>query len=61
MIGDEKKVTNIFNDVFPNTVPNLGINTEHNLLNTTNISHNPIENAVLNIRIILVSLQLKNI
>ena len=27
-------------------VPNFYINTEHNFLNTKNISHNPIENAV---------------
>ena len=27
-------------------VANLGINTEHDFLNTTNISHNPIENAI---------------
>ena len=31
---------------FVNTVPNLGINTEHEFLNTTNISHNRIENAI---------------
>ena len=36
----------IFNDFFVNIVPNLGINTEHDFLNTTNISHNPSENAV---------------
>ena len=36
----------IFNDFFVNIVPNLGINTENDFLNTTNISHNPIENAV---------------
>ena len=46
MIRDEKEVANIFNDLFVNIVPNLGINTKHDFLNTTNISHNPIENAV---------------
>ena len=29
-----------------NIVPNSGINTEHGFLNTTNISHNSIENAI---------------
>ena len=43
---DEKEVANIFYDFFVNTVPNLGINTEHEFLNTTNISHNRIENAI---------------
>ena len=31
---------------FVNIVPNLGINTEHDFLNTTYISHNPVENAI---------------
>ena len=43
---DEKEVANIFHDFFVNTVPNLGMNTEHDFLNTTNISHYPIENVV---------------
>ena len=43
---DEKEVANIFYDFFVNTVSNLGINTEHEFLNTTNISHNRIENAI---------------
>ena len=42
---DEKEVANIFH-FFVNTVPNLGMNTEHDFLNTTNISHYPIENVV---------------
>ena len=48
MVRDERKVffSNVFNDFFVNAVPNFGINTEHNFLNTTNISHNPIENAI---------------
>ena len=46
LVRDEKEVANIFNDFFVNIVPNLGINTEHDFLNTTNISHNPSENAV---------------
>ena len=46
LVRDEKEVANIFNDFFVNIVPNLGINTKHDFLNTTNISHNPSENAV---------------
>ena len=46
LVRDEKEVSNIFNDFFVNIVLNLGINTEHDFLNTTNISYNPIENAV---------------
>ena len=46
MVKDEKEVTNIFNDFFVNIAPNLGINTEHDFLNTTYISHSPIENAI---------------
>ena len=46
LVRDENEVANLFNDFFVNTVLNLGINTEHDFLNTTNISHNPIENAV---------------
>ena len=41
-----KQYANIFNDFFVKIVPILGINTEHEFLNTTNISHNPIENAI---------------
>ena len=46
LVRDEKEVTNIFNDFFVNIVWNLGINTEYEFLNTTNISHNLIENAI---------------
>ena len=46
MVRDEKEVANIFNDFFVNIVPNLGINTKHDVLNTTNISHNPTENVI---------------
>ena len=46
MVRNEKEVTNIFNDFFVNIVPNLGINTEHDFLNTTNTSHNSVENAI---------------
>ena len=31
---------------FVNKVPNLGINSEHDFLNTTNISQNRSENAI---------------
>ena len=46
LVRDEKEVANIFNDFFVKIVLILGINTEHEFLNTTNISHNPIENAI---------------
>ena len=46
LLRDKKEVANIFYDFFVNAVLNLGINTEHDFLNTTNISHNQIENAI---------------
>ena len=46
LVRDEKEVTNIYNDFFVNIVPNLGLNTEHDFLNTTNNSHCSIENAI---------------
>ena len=46
LVKDEMKAANIFNYFFVNVVPNFGINTEYDFLNTTNISHNPIENAI---------------
>ena len=46
LVKDEKKVANIFDDFFVNIVPNFMINTEDDFLNTTNISHNPIKNAI---------------
>ena len=46
MERDEKEVANIFNDFFVKIVPILVINTAQEFLNTTNISHNPIENAI---------------
>ena len=46
LVRNEQEVANTFNDFFVNIVPNLGINTEHDFLNTTYISHNPIENAI---------------
>ena len=45
LVRDEKEVANIFTDFSVNLVPNLGINTEHGFLSSTNISHNPIEFA----------------
>ena len=44
LIKDEE-VTNIFND-FVNTVPNLSIRTQHEFLNTSDNSQDPIENAI---------------
>ena len=49
LVRNEKEVANIFNNFFVNIVPNLGINTEQDFLNTTNISYNPIENAIYSV------------
>ena len=46
LVGDEKEVADIFNDFFVNKVPNLGINSKHDFLNTTNFSHIRSENAI---------------
>ena len=47
LVRDENEVANLFNDFFVNTVPNLGINTEHDFLNTTNNSHHRIDKNVI--------------
>ena len=46
MVREEKEVAKNFWWFFVNIVSNLGRNTEHKFFNTTNISYNPIENAV---------------
>ena len=46
LVRDEKEIANILNDFFENTVPSLGINTEHDFLIDVNISHNRIENTI---------------
>ena len=46
LIKDKEDVANKFNDFFVNIVPNLGIRTQHEFLNTTDNSQNPIENAI---------------
>ena len=46
LVRDEKEVANVFNNFFVNIVPNLGINTEKDFLDTTNIFHNLIENTI---------------
>ena len=43
---DKEEVGNIFNNFFVNIVPTLGIKTEHEVLNTTDNSQDPIENAI---------------
>ena len=43
---DKEEVDNIFNNFFVNIVPTLGIKTEHEVLNTTDNSQDPIENAI---------------
>ena len=45
LIKDEK-VVDIFHNFFVNIVPNLGIKTQHEFLNTTDNSKDPIENAI---------------
>ena len=45
LIKDEEKVAIIFNNFFVNIVPNLGIKSQHEFLNTTDNSQDPIENA----------------
>ena len=46
LIKDEEKLANIFNNFFVNIVPNLGIKIQHEFLNTTDNSQDPIENAI---------------
>ena len=43
---DKEDVANIFNNFFVNIVPNLGIKTEHEFINTTDNSQDLIENAI---------------
>ena len=59
LVRDEKEVTNIFNDFFVKIVPILGINTEHEFLNTTKFFIIQLKILFINMRIILVPLQLK--
>ena len=42
----KEEVANIFNDFFVNIVPNLGIWTQHEFLNTTDSSQNLIEDVI---------------
>ena len=46
LIKDEEEVANIFNNFFGNIKPNLGIKTQHEFLNITDNSQDPIENAI---------------
>ena len=46
LIKSKEEVANIFNNFFVNIVPNLGIKTQHQFLNTTDSSQDPIENAI---------------
>ena len=46
LIKDEEEVANIFNNFFVNILPNLDIETQHEFLNTTDHSQDPIENAI---------------
>ena len=58
LVRNEHEVANIFNDLFVNIVPNLGINTEHDFLNTTFLIIQ-LKMLFISMRIIPVSLQLK--
>ena len=46
MAKDEEEVANIFNDFFVNIVPNLRKIIQHEFLNTTDSSQDPIENVI---------------
>ena len=46
LVNDEEEVAHIFNNFFVNIVPNLGITTQHEFLNTTDNSQDPIKNAI---------------
>ena len=59
LVRDEKEVANIFNDVFVNIVPNLGINMISLIPQTFLIIR--LKMLFISMRIILVSLQSKNI
>ena len=60
MVKDEKEVTNTFNDFFVNIAPNLGINTEMISLILQTFLTVRLKILFINMTIILVSLQLKN-
>ena len=59
LVRDEKEVANIFNDVFVNIVPNLGINMISLIPQTFLIIR--LKMLFISMRIVLVSLQSKNI
>ena len=46
LIKDEEEVAKIFNNFFVNIVPNLGIKTQYELVNTTDNSQDRIGNAI---------------
>ena len=46
LIKDEEEVVNIFDEFFLNIAPNLGVRAQHDFLNTTDSSRDPIENAI---------------
>ena len=51
LIKDEEKLANIFNNIFVNIVPNLGIKTQHEFLNTTVIHKIQLKMLFANMRI----------
>ena len=46
LLKDEEEVASIFNIFFVNLVSKLEIRTQHEFLNTTNNSQDPIQNAI---------------
>ena len=46
LIKDEEEIANVFNNFFMNILPNLGINNQHEFLNTADNSQDPIENVI---------------
>ena len=46
VISNDKELARIFNEFFVNTVPNLGINTNHSFLINTDNENDPIEKAI---------------
>ena len=58
LIKDEEEIANVFNNFFMNILPNLGINTQHEFVNTADNSQDPIEMLFANMRIVPVLFQL---
>ena len=44
--ANDKKLAGIFNEIFVNIIPNLGINTNHNFLINTDNENDPTEKTI---------------